>query len=51
MLLVGVSAAVAEAGPNLSWFLSFQTCQTFNNDPLTPTGDFQAAEVEVWTFH
>ena len=27
-----------------------QSCETFGNELLTPTGDFQAAVVEVWTF-
>lgn len=27
-----------------------QECSTFNNDPLTPDGDFVAATVEIWTF-
>ena len=27
-----------------------QKCRTFDNEPLTPTGDFEAASVEVWNF-
>ena len=27
-----------------------QECRTFDNEPLTPGGDFRAAVVEVWTF-
>jgi len=27
-----------------------QACHTFNNRPLTPTGDFNAASLEVWIF-
>jgi hypothetical protein len=27
-----------------------QPCQTFDNDLLTPTGDFNVANIEVWIF-
>lgn len=27
-----------------------QTCRTFDNEPLTPSGDFRVASVEVWNF-
>lgn len=27
-----------------------QACATFDNEPLTPSGDFQAAALEVWIF-
>jgi len=27
-----------------------QTCKTFDNDPLSPNGDFRVASVEVWNF-
>ena len=27
-----------------------QACQTFDNDPLTPNGDFLVACIEVWNF-
>jgi hypothetical protein len=27
-----------------------QPCETFDNEPLSPTGDFRVAEIEVWIF-
>ena len=27
-----------------------QPCQTFNNPPLTPAGDFMVACIECWAF-
>jgi len=27
-----------------------QSCETFDNEPLSPSGDFHVAEIEVWIF-